>query len=148
MVYKSFKPPPLTHLTQIGLRNFLFLTLVLDSLLIVVKLYRHIKFQLPRRCISDLTLSPPSKTDRLKNLRGSNCGSGLTFFRGASLSRSGCDTQSVSQSASQSVRVLTNPMFIVNLEVLMDIGVCKDNMQSHGKPYKVIQSHAKVFKVM
>ena len=69
-----------------------------------------------------------------------------SIFRGACLSRSECDTQSVSQSASQSVRDLTNPMFTVNLEVLMNLGVfqmvCKA-MQSHAKPCKAMQSHAK-----
>ena len=63
------------------LSNLWVLNLVLDSPFCLVKLCPHTKFQLPRRCISDLTLfPPPSETDRVKKFRGSKTGSGLTFF--------------------------------------------------------------------
>ena len=56
----------------------------MDSPLSLVKLCPHTKFQLPRRCISDLALFPPHppETDRVKKFRGSKSGSGLTFLFG------------------------------------------------------------------
>ena len=52
-------------ITQIGLRNLWVLKLVLDSPFSLVKLWPHTKFQLPRWCISDLTLLyPPSPRQR------------------------------------------------------------------------------------
>ena len=60
-------------------------------------------------------------------------------------------SQSVSQSPSQSVGVLTNSLFTVNLEVLMNLGVCQmvcKDMQSHAKSCKDLQSHAKSCNVM
>ena len=69
----------------------------------------------------------------------------LIVFRGACLSRSGCDTQSVSQSPSL---IFDKSYVYCEHEGFDESHGVSDGMQRHAKLYKVMQSHAKSCKVM
>ena len=73
----------------------------------------------------------------------------VAIFRGASLSRSGCDTQSASQSVSQSVSLIFDKSYVYcELGALDESRGVSDGLQRHAKSCKVMQRYAKSCKVM